>query len=725
MIRDMGDKSKDLLISAIMGALAGLGSIFPLPVPFVIHFVVLFSVLFHGQLLGKKLFPKTPTLPSVLVGSLVFLALFSLVQTAWFYLGWRLDAVSDVWSLLISIALCQAVNFLLPEPRTDPDEVTPSPSHSSLFFSLGLIALGLGLLFSVLWPAWKAGTNLSIRTPWPFLPIASLGAIASMWCLSAYARFRALPFWICSILDASALACTTLVTVLVYRIGFGFDGFLHIASEQVLSTTGFLQPKPFYYIGQYVLTTWLSRFSELPLATIDRLLVPIACAILLPFGAAILRRYRPFAESMLFALFPVTIGIATTPQAFAYIIGIFGLILSLGSGRERIHPFAPLVFGIWAIAIHPLAGIPLFLSSLALCISSFREELRDTGQRIQLAFAAILALLSGLAVPSVFFLLSLLQGTSNHWDFSRIFAIGPWNELWHSLIPDTHNFFVLFVAWASLISSSLCLILLLIAFSSLRKAPMEERRTIILLLLSSGSLLASFAILRSAGDFAFLIDYERGNYADRLLVLATVMAFFAAVAGIKQKISQARKATPWIQLILLIGIGAIGSGLAYTALPRHDALVVGRGWSVGKADLEAVRFIDRDAGGMTYGVLANQSVSAAAVSQFGFKRYAANDVFYYPIPTGGPLYEQYLRLTYRETTLDPIKDAALLTEASRMYVVINDYWWQADQLVETLNGLTPNHWSFGDMQSGLGSRVDVYRFDLQSASNAATATSTR
>ena len=32
-----------------------------------------------------------------------------------------------------------------------------------------------------------------------------------------------------------------------------------------------------------------------------------------------------------------------------------------------------------------------------------------------------------------------------------------------------------------------------------------------------------------------------------------------------------------------------------------------------------------------------------AVREFGFKRYV-DDVFYYPIPTGGPLYEQFLQL---------------------------------------------------------------------------------
>lgn len=712
MIRDMGDKIKDLLISTVMAALAGLGTLFPLPTPFVLHFVVLFSFLFHGQLLGKKLFPKTPTIPSVFIGSLIFLAIFSLFQTGWFYLGWPLTAVSDAWCLLLAIGGCQAVCFLFRDPATEPDDTPPTPpGQTSAAFGLVLVAISLCL--SILWPAWKAGTFLSIRSPWPLLPTASLLAIACLWILGIYARIRTYASWAIALLDSIALAATTSITLFIYRLGFGFDGFLHIASEQVLLQTGFLQPKPFYYIGQYVLTTWFSRFADIPIASVDAFLVPLACALLLPFGVFILQRYRPFAGGILFALFPVAVGIATTPQSFAYIIGILALILSLGSGPGRIHPLAPILLGLWSIAIHPLAGIPLFLASFALWACSFRF------------FSLLAAALSGLAVPCVFFLLSYFQGNSAHWDFSRIFAAAPWVDAWHALVPTTNNFFLVFVAWASLAANALCLSLLLISLWSFRRLPKEERWPVGLLGLACISLLISFVILKSAGDFTFLIDYERGNYADRLLLLSTVMAFFAAVPGLRQKLQDLRQASPWVTLVFLVGFGACGAALSYQALPRHDALTVGRGWSVGKADIEAVRFIERDAAGTPYGVLANQSVSAAAVSQFGFKRYAKQDVFYYPIPTGGPLYEQYLRLTYRETTLDPIADAAKLTEASRMYVVINDYWWQADQLAEVLGGLTSAHWTFGETSPGMGSRVDVYRFDLNTASADPTATSTR
>jgi lysophospholipase L1-like esterase len=103
MIRNMGDKIKDLFIGGIMAVLAGLGTIFPLPFPFVLRFVVLFSILFHGQVLGKKLFARNSPVISALAGTGLFLAIQSLIQTAWFYFGFPLDSRSDTWCLLISM----------------------------------------------------------------------------------------------------------------------------------------------------------------------------------------------------------------------------------------------------------------------------------------------------------------------------------------------------------------------------------------------------------------------------------------------------------------------------------------------------------------------------------------------------------------------------------------------------------------------------------------------
>ena len=59
----------------------------------------------------------------------------------------------------------------------------------------------------------------------------------------------------------------------------------------------------------------------------------------------------------------------------------------------------------------------------------------------------------------------------------------------------------------------------------------------------------------------------------------------------------------------------------YLSYPRFDHYHNSRGFSVGRADINAVRWINDHAENDDYIVLANQQVSAAAIREFGFKKY--------------------------------------------------------------------------------------------------------
>jgi hypothetical protein len=198
------------------------------------------------------------------------------------------------------------------------------------------------------------------------------------------------------------------------------------------------------------------------------------------------------------------------------------------------------------------------------------------------------------------------------------------------------------------------------------------------------SLLAlSGLVLRAAGEFAFLIDYERGNYADRLFILAGLILLLPALAGLAAWVERGLRGRATAMATILLFLAAWQAAAVYDALPRHDAAAISRGWSVGRADQEAVRWIERDAAGQTYTVLADQAVSAAAVEAFSFKRYAG-EVFYYPIPTGGPLYQLFLIAASGTSTRATVKQAAQLGQSNLVYVVLNDYWWNFDQVNEEL-----------------------------------------
>jgi hypothetical protein len=113
----------------------------------------------------------------------------------------------------------------------------------------------------------------------------------------------------------------------------------------------------------------------------------------------------------------------------------------------------------------------------------------------------------------------------------------------------------------------------------------------------------------------------------------------------------------------------------YTSYPRFDRYYNYHSYAASQADIDAVRWIANDAKSQDYIVLANQQVSAAALSQLGFKKYYHDNIFYYPIPTSSPLYQYYLDMVYQAPNKKTALAALDLVGAQEVYFVLNKYWW--------------------------------------------------
>jgi len=682
------------------------------------HFVTFFSILYPSYLIGRRTIPGASWFASVGFGSLLYLGIQSIVQTVWFYAGGKLDAPSDMWTMGLAIFVCLVLTAIIPTPDAEK-KIRPETGNKSVFYAIVLAAISSAAAYFVVHAAWSEGITHSIRTPWPLMPHGTLLALALTWLsvlLSAWLVAR--PAF-SALLAAIAVFSTTSIASLIYRIGFGFDGFLHVASEKIIMNTATLSPKPLYYMGQYVFTTWLSRFTNLPIDHIDRWLVPVATAIF--FSVCIyfaFARHGRITSLAALLLLPLGAFVATTPQSFAYVLGLSAIFLALDQDANRVGFIAPLILGTWSVAAHPLAGVPFILMAIAILLA--RSGNLPRTKMILGALAAIFVIASAVSVPAMFIILSKGGNTLINWQPQAIFSLQPWMDFLGRFSPYLSNHYVFWPAWSTLAEQALPLVLLLatiITFfqKNLRRTPFALALTAAILFLIVG------ALLKSTGEFAFLIDYERGNYADRLNAMAVMLLFAAALPGIATLLEKSKNAgllrgTASIALLL-----SFSAALAYTSLPRHDAMVVGRGWSTSASDIEAVRAIQSDADKRPYTVLANQSVSAAAVSQFGFQRYAG-DVFYYPIPTGGPLYQIFLDMTYKDATRAAAQEAGRLGDSGLVYVVIDDYWWRAEITNETLSAIADEEMEFGDASKGLGNSVKVYKFDLSKPSKAATQT---
>ena len=116
----------------------------------------------------------------------------------------------------------------------------------------------------------------------------------------------------------------------------------------------------------------------------------------------------------------------------------------------------------------------------------------------------------------------------------------------------------------------------------------------------------------------------------------------------------------------------------YLSYPRLDNYYNSRGYSTGELDIDAVRWINNQTE-ESYIVLANQQVSAAALHELGFKHYYKNEkgeeIYNYPIPTGGKLYQYYLDMVYKKPSRQTVLAAMKLAGAEEGYFVLNKYWW--------------------------------------------------
>lgn len=711
--------------------------------------VVIFTLFFYGHALGRACFPKQDWKISILPGIILFLALQSIFQTAWYYLDGKLGIPSDVVSLIAAIVVATVLSRRVPiwhiessETRNlEPETCSPEPLtngsrlilYTRLLCATALTGASFLTLLLIMRRAGQAATMESISTPWPLLPEYALALIALIWLALIAIIFFTRHSLAAALTSACAIFSLTCIPALVYKIGYGFDGFLHIASEKILLTSGTLSPKPFYYIGQYVFTTWFSRLADIPVAAIDRWLVPVGVALLLPLTILLIGGFNPrygSARFLILGLLPLSAFASTTPQNFAYLLGLCALFLSVDRARQNISPIVPIILLLWAIAVHPLAGLPLLLVAAALILSTYE---RKTSQIL----SWVCVCLAGVAVPAMFYILGLHGNLSLIWNLKMMFSPGTWLTWLKDFTPWIGNRTVVWPAWTSLTAKILPFILFITAlFGSnlptrtgevtsplqtthypLLTTHSSNRRISYLLITAAIILMASSAVLKNISDFSFLIDYERGNYADRLNALAIFCLLPAAMLGLMNFWPRIKHAPKILSAGIMIFFLGLATALAYDSLPRHDALVAGRGWSTSFDDFDVVKLIDHDAENRNYTVLANQSVSAAAVAELGFKRYA-QDIFFYPIPTGGALYQKFLDISYNEPTLDIIKDTAQLGQSDLVYVVINDYWWRADAIASAIGKIADQKWEIGD------SKVKVYKFDLSIDSSSSTTVST-
>jgi hypothetical protein len=207
------------------------------------------------------------------------------------------------------------------------------------------------------------------------------------------------------------------------------------------------------------------------------------------------------------------------------------------------------------------------------------------------------------------------------------------------------------------------------------------------------SSIAAF-ILSSQISFQQIINYEQSDYANRLMTIAVIFLSPFIILTIREftaKISELPERS--LKLFWLILIAIFITISLYLAYPRFDRYFNSRGYSTSRFDLEAVKKIDEQTNN-NYVVLANQQVSIAALQLLGFNHYYQTPqglIYFYPIPTGGRLYQYYLDIVYKNPNRETMLKAMDLVEVNEAYLIINKYWNESTKIINAAK-LTADNW---------------------------------
>jgi len=544
----------------------------------------------------------------------------------------------------------------------------PPLSLALKIFSAGAYLLTLILCFYILF---SHQTDTAIVSPWQIAPkyffivygLATLFLIGNTIVNNKFA----LPLMMFHYFFSFSIA------LIIYKLGYGYDSFIHQATEDLIDKTGSVDPKPFYYLGQYALIVIFHKITAVPIVWLDKLLLPILAALFLPLTLwRVLKSWFDSASlnlililTLLALSFPFLI--ITTPQNLAY----FLLILAILSGLicKNFYDFAViLILSLTAAITHPVAGIPALLFCALLAVY-------HSDNKIKKYIYPLLIIVTVFILPVSFYFLN-----------RQLALPAPSVSLAQNInqlelnIPGQENFILNFVY---LYGFNLKFILILLALSGIFIAwkHKEQCKILWLYFTLSAALFMSYLITAKL-PFAFLINYERDDYPQRILLAACLFLLPFFILSIYALLEKIAKQNNFIIVSFSVFLSLLLSASLYISYPRYDNYFNSHGYSVSSADVKAVSWINENAES-DYIVLANQQVSAAALSRFGFKKYyGSNQLFYYPIPTSSPLYQYYLDMVYKKPSRETMFAAMNLAGVNESYFVLNRYWWAFTKILD-------------------------------------------
>ncbi|MFA5187884.1 MAG: hypothetical protein WC460_00805 [Patescibacteria group bacterium] len=459
---------------------------------------------------------------------------------------------------------------------------------------------------------------------------------------------------------------TTSVALIIYKLGYGFDPFVHQATELAIFKNGFILPKPFYYLGQYSIVVILAHLFQISTDWIDKLLLPILMAIFLSYTiySSLAKTFdwqknRAQILCLTFLLLPFGLFIATTPQSLANLFAIIILFLSFLYLKDKEIPFWYLIgLTLCTLAIHALSGIPILIYLIIVWLIKNQNFVNKI-------ILIIFSLISIFALPLALLLNSIISIYKITFSIPQNFFIQLPNlfskQYWY------------FLDLAYLYKNSIYLIFLIATSLTLYHLIKNRKTSLFFPSILTFAVLAINAALLSFINVSSIINYEQGEFASRIFQLSFYFLLPIIIYGFYLFLEKtATKPFIYKSFIILL-LSLLLSLSVYLSYPRFDDYDNSKFINVSQADFDAVNFIEQNSPGQNYIVLANQMESAAALKTFGFSRYYAGQYFY-PIPTGAKLYSYFEKMIYQSASKQTMEEAMDYAGVKTAYFILPTYW---------------------------------------------------
>lgn len=649
----------------------------------------------------------------------IFLALIPIFGTLIYYI-YALNNLGIILSLLFSIIVSF---FIFKFVKNERQKFKAEISETKANLKQGSKLLTPSLLGSILTPVlfiifvllsfrelFQAGFDKALISPWQvinhnFFLLYGLSALLLIIIIKQKKILNSFKLILLTIFYFLSFS----VALITYLIGYGFDPFIHQATIEYIAENGLILPKTPYYLGQYSLIIILDKLvnlfnsiSLISLESIHKLLVPILTALTLPtlFWNFLKKEGRGRRAALITILGILIIGfnpfIVTTPQNLSY---LFLIILVFFTLREK-SLLMSLLFTSASILIHPLTGLPAFGFILFALYEKKKDSLKPYFKKISLI---LIWLINTITLP-----LALYLGGGTKLDFSKLEkTISELFQLFFGLKGAGQENIFLNLNYFLNFNQALIILIIIVSASSyfyLKLAQKNNKNSLVIfkaLSFSSLALIISY-LLSNFIVFNDVIFYEQTGYAKRILTIIIIFNLPFILIGFKNLISISLKKSLFTQITWALFLTIILTSSLYNSYPRLDEYTNSRGYNTSINDLRAINSVaekNKNNGGDKYIVLANQQVSAAALKTFGFNNYLDIDnkqIYFYPIPTGGDLYQYYLKAVYNKPDKKTLNEAMKFAQVKEVYLIINRYWNRSAELINEAKFEADEFWSINN-----------------------------